>query len=62
MVEVVVRPDGTVASQKLSQGVAPELAAAAREAVRQWRFYPGWKDGKPVSTKVSVEVRFDVPK
>ena len=61
MVELVVRPDGTVANPKVTRRVAPELAAAALEAVRQWRFYPGWKDGKPVSTRVTVEVRFDVP-
>ena len=61
MVDVVVRPDGTVASPKVMKGVAPALAAAALEAVRQWRFAPGWKDGKPVSTRVTVEVRFAMP-
>ena len=60
-VEVVVRPDGTVASQKITQRIAPDIGAAALEAVRQWRFYPAWKDGKPVSSRVTVEVRFDVP-
>ena len=61
MVDLVVRPDGTVANPKVTKGVAPDLVAAALEAVRQWRFYPGWKDGKPVSTRVTVGVRFDVP-
>ena len=61
MVEVVVRPDGTVASPKAREPIAPELVVAALRAVLQWRFYPGWKDGKPVSTRVMVEVGFDVP-
>jgi len=60
-VEVVVLPDGTVASRKLGQRTAPDLGAAALEAVRQWRFYPAWKGGKPVSSRVTVEVRFDAP-
>jgi TonB family protein len=60
-VEVIVRPDGTVASPKVAKRVAPALAAAALEAVRQWRFSPGWKDGKPVSTRVTVEVSFGLP-
>jgi TonB family protein len=60
-VEVVVRPDGTVASPKVTKGVAPALAPAALEAVRQWRFSPAWKDGKPVSTRVTVEVPFAMP-
>lgn len=60
-VEVVVRRDGTVASPKIAKGVAPALGTAAIEAVRQWRFSPGWKDGKPVSTRVTVEVSFGFP-
>jgi TonB family protein len=61
LVEVVVRPDGTVANPNVRQPIAPELAGAALAALRQWRFYPGWKDGKPVSTRLMVEVRFEVP-
>ena len=28
------------------------------EAVRQWRFQPALKDGKPVDVQISVEVEF----
>jgi len=28
------------------------------EAVRQWRFEPAMKDGKPVAVSVSIEVAF----
>jgi TonB family protein len=61
MVEVVVLRDGTVRDAKVTQKVAPDLAAAAIEAVRQWRFYPGWKDGEPVATRVTVTVALQVP-
>jgi outer membrane biosynthesis protein TonB len=28
------------------------------DAVKQWRFEPGTKEGKPVAVKISVEIRF----
>jgi protein TonB len=34
------------------------LDQKAIEAVRQWRFKPGMKNGMPVSVKVEVEVNF----
>ena len=33
---------------------------SALKAVRQWRFEPGEKDGKPVSTWVQVPIRFEL--
>jgi outer membrane biosynthesis protein TonB len=34
------------------------LDEKAIEAVRQWRFRPGLKDGEPVAVVVNVEVNF----
>ncbi len=34
------------------------LDAKAMEAVKQWRFQPALKDGKPVDVQISVEVEF----
>ena len=34
------------------------LDEKAMEAVRKWRFKPGYKDGKPVSVLANVEVNF----
>lgn len=33
---------------------------AAIDAVKKWRFKPGMKDGKPVSTKVQVTLSFSL--
>lgn len=35
-----------------------DLTRRAIDAVRQWRFEPALKDGKPVAAKISVEVSF----
>jgi periplasmic protein TonB len=38
----------------------PILAAAAQEAVRQWRFRPRYKDGAPIDTEAHVVVNFTI--
>jgi periplasmic protein TonB len=34
------------------------LDEKAIEAVRQWKFKPGMKDGKPIAVQVLVDVNF----
>jgi TonB family protein len=34
------------------------LDEKAIEAVKQWRFQPGTKDGKPVNVQLNIEVEF----
>jgi protein TonB len=36
----------------------PRLAAAALDAVKQWRYEPILKDGKPVDFKATVTINF----
>jgi TonB family protein len=36
------------------------LAAAAQEAVKQWRFKPYYQDGQPVETEARVSVNFTI--
>jgi protein TonB len=43
---------------RIVRGLGSGLDAKAIEAVRQWRFEPAKKDGKPVNVQISVEVAF----
>jgi TonB family protein len=43
---------------KVVRGLGLGLDAKALEAVKQWRFQPALKDGKPVDVQISVEVEF----
>ncbi len=54
----VVGPDGKLRNIRLVRGLGYGLDEKAIEAVRQWRFKPGTKDGKPVLVPAMIEVRF----
>lgn len=56
--ECVVTVEGTVGEVRVKQALDPALDEAAIEALRQWRFKPGTKDGKPVPVLVEVEMSF----
>lgn len=58
--EVVVVEDGTVDKVKVTQSLDDKygLDEQAVKAVKQWRFKPGTKDGKPVPVRVSIEMTF----
>ena len=55
---LVVGPDGTPHDVRVSRALGMGLDQKAIEAVRQWKFEPARKDGKPVSVMVNVEVNF----
>jgi TonB family protein len=60
-IEAVIGRDGTVASVRvLSAPVHPDLAIAAVDAVRQWRFTPTLLNGVAVDVVMTVSVRFDL--
>ena len=62
IVEVEVRPDGTVDPDSITviQGLGMGLDEKAIEVVQQWTFKPAYKDGKPmgVAMPVAVQVEF----
>jgi protein TonB len=62
ILKAVVLEDGTVDpdSIKVTRSVDPiyGLDAAVVEAVKQWRFKPGMKDGKWVAVRISIEHGF----
>ena len=61
-VDVVVLPDGTVGDVTVVKSLDPVygLDDQAVRAVRQWLFEPGTRFGKPVATRVSLELFFSL--
>jgi TonB family protein len=58
IVEMEIHDDGTVGEVHLRKSLAPELDAAAIDAVRQWTFKPGTLDGKPVPVIFNLTINF----
>jgi TonB family protein len=55
---LIVDAAGRPRDIKVVRGLGLGLDTKALEAVKQWRFQPALKDGKPVDVQISVEVEF----
>jgi periplasmic protein TonB len=55
---LVVGPDGHPRDIRVARTLGLGLDEKAIEAVKQWKFEPAMKDGKPVSVQINVEVSF----
>ena len=55
---LIVDAEGRPRDIRIVRGLGFGLDAKAIEAVKQWRFEPALKDGKPVNVQISVEVGF----
>jgi protein TonB len=55
---LTVKADGTAANVRVTQHVSKELDAEAVKAVKQWRFKPGTRNGKPVPVETQAEMTF----
>ena len=60
VLEVLVNPDGTVASMRSLRG-DPLLATAASDAVRNWRYEPYRVRGQPAEFQTDVTLKFSLP-
>jgi len=58
VLSVVVTTEGKATNIQVTKGPGLGLDEKAVDAVRKWRFKPAMKDGKPVPTKVPIEVTF----
>lgn len=55
---VEVDPSGRATNIKVQRSLGLGLDEKAIEAVKQWKFKPGYKDGKPVTVAATIEVNF----
>ena len=61
--EAIIGRDGSVQSARVVSGlVHPDLAQAAIDAVRQWRFEPTTLNGTPVEVVMNVALTFELEK
>lgn len=61
VVTVRLTPTGVVVDPELKEASDPAFGETALVAVRQWRFLPRIKDGKPVESRVSIPFAFEPP-
>jgi len=58
LIALIVTSKGEPDDVKVVRSLEKDVDQSAVDAVKQWRFEPGTKDGKPVAVKISVEIRF----
>jgi len=58
VVQVVIGTDGMVHDAQVVRAVGLGLDENAIEAIHQWQFKPGAKDGQPVKVSATIEVNF----
>ena len=55
---IEVDPSGHATNIRVARSLGLGLDEKAIEAVRKWKFKPGYKDGKPVTVAATIEVNF----
>jgi TonB family protein len=58
VLECVVGVDGKVSEARVTTPLRPDLDRKALDALGEWLFVPGQRDGKPVRVRVEVEMTF----
>jgi TonB family protein len=59
ILQALIGRDGSIQDLRVVSGPAI-LAAAAREAVKQWRFKPYFQEGQPIETQARITVNFTI--
>ncbi len=57
-----ISKDGVPSNIRVVKSLDPGLDAKAVQALKQWRFRPGEKDGKPISVSATIEFLFRLSK
>jgi TonB family protein len=58
VLSVDIGPDGLARNFEVIRSLEPGLDQKAIDAVQQWKFKPGTKDGQPVTVRATIEVNF----
>lgn len=58
VLDAIINKDGTVGNIKVLRSLNPLLDQAAIQAVKKWKYIPGKVNGKPVTSYLTVTVRF----
>jgi len=58
VLSLIVGADGRTRDIKIARSLGLGLDEKAIEAVKQWKFDPAMRDGKPVAVEISVEIDF----
>jgi TonB family protein len=58
VVAVEVGPDGIAHNMKVVRGLGLGLDEKALQAISQWHFKPGAKDGEPIAVMATIEINF----
>ena len=58
IIALVVSSKGIPRDPHVVKGLDKDLDASAVDAVKEWRFAPAQKDGKPIAVRVSVQIQF----
>src|SRR5437870_1257922 len=60
VLEAIVRRDGTVDIQRIVRSLGFGLDETAIQALKQWRFRPGMRNGIPVDVCLNIDVNFNL--
>ena len=58
VVRLTIPTDGIPKDLKVQKGFRPDFDQSAIDSVRQWRFKPAMKDGKPIEVTVTLQIAF----
>lgn len=58
LIGLIVNEQGDPESVEVKKSLEEDLDQEAVEAVKQWKFRPGTKQGKAVAVRLSIEIEF----
>jgi len=62
VLQAVIKSDGTVDVLRVVRGLPAGLTDSAIQAIKQWQFKPGQKDGQNADISLNIEVTFNIAK